>query len=404
MEARRMRRILHINDYPTEAGGGAEVMLAQSLSLLRARGLSAESFTCADLADARRTVFRYIHNSNACAALAKTLERFQPDVVHLHNYYHILSPGILSTLAHFKKRKPLRVVMTAHDYHLRCPNSGGSWFYFPGGERKDFDGERMASLRYLLTRSWDQRGWLFSGLKTMQHLWSYRWRQLQRVIDMVICPSRFMQRLIDQAGLPSCWLPHPLPALGRAKVKRSDALQLVFAGRLEPEKGLHEFLQDWPIDLNAELNVIGAGDERTRCEQTCALRGLTERVRFLGWLPRNETIAQIARAHVLVLPTRVLESYGLVLLEALATGTNVLAANRGAVREIIESAGVGFLYDLDNRESLHQQLRHMQASHRDGSLNRFDLSAFLADRSETRYVEGLMRAYAIGESTMRLAS
>src|SRR5215207_245358 len=96
-------RILHINDYPIEAGGGAEVILAQSMSLLRAHGLQVESFTCADLIDTKRTVLRYLHNSVACTALAKTLERVRPNVVHLHNYYHVLSPGILATLAETKR-------------------------------------------------------------------------------------------------------------------------------------------------------------------------------------------------------------------------------------------------------------------------------------------------------------
>src|SRR5437773_212327 len=120
-------RILHVNDYPIEDGGGAEVMLARTLRLLRADGADVSLFTVADLPDRRLTVRRYLDNPVARQALAERLRCFRPDVVHLHNYYHVLSPGILVELERYRSQRPLRIVMTAHDYHLVCPNSGGNW-------------------------------------------------------------------------------------------------------------------------------------------------------------------------------------------------------------------------------------------------------------------------------------
>src|SRR5207253_3285398 len=111
-----MERVLHINDYPMETGGGAEVILAQTIALLRRRGIVVDTFTSTDLASPRRTPLRYVDNPLARRALAAKLRAFRPDIVHLHNYYHVLSPGILVALERYKKRNPLRVVMTAHDY------------------------------------------------------------------------------------------------------------------------------------------------------------------------------------------------------------------------------------------------------------------------------------------------
>src|SRR5439155_11825763 len=134
--------------------------------------LTVETFTSADLADARRTPLRYVDNSHARRALAAKLNALRPDVVHLHNYYHGLSPGILATLAEYKRQRPLRVVMTAHDYHLVCPNSGGSWFRWWTGRREAIE---PSSPGPLWTRKWDHRSWLYSSLKLAQHAWSYRW-------------------------------------------------------------------------------------------------------------------------------------------------------------------------------------------------------------------------------------
>ena len=387
-----MHRVLHINDYPVETGGGAEVVMGATIALLRARGVVVESFTSADLADTCPSPLRYINNRRARQALALKLQAFRPDVVHLHNFYHLLSPGILTTLAEYKRRDPLRVVMTAHDYHLVCPNSGGSWFRWWTGTREAIE-PGAKSLVSLLARKWDQRGYLHSHLKLAQHTWNYRWHHRQQVIDRVICPSRFVQDMLTPLGLTTCWLPHPVPPLPTTPPTRQGPLHLVFAGRLEPEKGLNEFLRSWPADCPATMTIIGAGSERARCQETCAAQNLTERVEFTGRLSHADTLARIASCHVLVQPSRVLETYGLTLIEALANGTNVLAANRGAAREIVEATGVGFLYEPNDPASLAAQLEAIRQRHQSGMLNRFEIADFLTDRSEKRYIDQLLQIY-----------
>jgi len=102
---------------------------------------------------------------------------------------------------------------------------------------------------------------------------------------------------------------------------------------------------------------------------------------------------------VLVQPSRVLETYGLALIEALSCGTNILAAKRGAAREIVEAAGVGFLYELNDPHSLAEQLQTIRRSHEAGTLNRFNVTELLQERSESRYVEQLLQLYEVGFAT-----
>lgn len=388
-----MDRVLHINDYAMATGGGAEVILTQSVALLRQAGVRVEVFTSADLATARRTPLRFVNNSLARTTLAAKLEEFRPDVVHLHNYYHVLSPGILVAIAEHKRRHRLRVVMTAHDYHLVCPNAGGSWFRWWTRRREIMDARQLDSLRSLLAYRWDDRSCLHSLLRVLQFVWNYRWHQRHRVIDLVICPSRFVQTMLAPTGLPTCFLPHPIPPLPSTRGRRDGPLRLIFVGRLEPEKGLNDFLQLLPADFDAHLTVVGAGSEEGRCRATCEQRGWSRQVKFTGRLPHTEALAQIARSHVLVQPSRVLETYGLTLIEALAQGTSVLAANRGPAREIVETTGAGFLYEPDDRDNLARQLQIVRAQYTNGTLNRFDIEPFLDERSEQRYLEGLRRVY-----------
>src|SRR4029079_5790084 len=133
------------------------------------------------------------------------------------------------------------------------------------------------------------------------------------------------------------------------------------------------------------LLVLGDGVDRPAAEAVCHRRGLSERVAFLGRRPHPEALGIIAAAHVLVLPSRWDENYPLSLIEALAAGTNLLVADRGGMREIVQDAGVGYRFRPDDPASLADQLRAVRDAHTAGTLNGFDATAFLAGRDEATH-------------------
>jgi glycosyltransferase involved in cell wall biosynthesis len=399
-----MWKVLHVNDFPIGSQGGAEVLMDRTVRLLQKQGVVTALFTMADLPDARLTPARYINNPVACRVLAAKLRAFRPDVVHLHNFYHVLSPGILAELARFRISRHLRVVMTAHDYHLVCPNSGLSWFRPGTPAFHPVEVTRLSSLAYLSSRCWDQRGWTHSALKCAQHLLHYWIHDRQKVLDLVICPSRFATQLLGRTGRPTAWLPHPSPALPQVRAGRPKRLRFVYAGRLVPEKGLADLLSMLPVDLDADWTIIGEGPEKERYLRIMRAKRLEERVEFLGHLPHERALATIAASHVLVLPSRWPETYGLTLIEALAMGTNILVSNQGAIEELVEAAKVGHVFDLDDYASLRQQIEDIKGRFNGGTLNDFDVSAFLRERSEEEYIRRLMAIYAGRQRDVSLAA
>src|SRR5262245_32033676 len=236
-----MRRVLHVHDRSLKVLGGAEVLLARTCELQRAAGWGVRTFPEAGLSDPRPSAIRYIHNGVAVRALGRTLEEYKPEVVHLHNYYHLLSPAILPALDRFKQKTGARIVMTAHDYHLICPNSGGNWFR-SGPRLADVD--RLSSWKYLFTRRWDHRGLAYSWLKLLQHVWHYRIHHRRRVFDVVICTCRFLKDLVARLGIPAVHVANPNPpamphssasagaACGEQPGMKGADLTFVFAGRI----------------------------------------------------------------------------------------------------------------------------------------------------------------------------
>jgi glycosyltransferase involved in cell wall biosynthesis len=394
-----MPKVLHVNDYPSDTGGGTEVYLARTTHLLRAAGWDVATFTTADLPDDRLTPWRYLDNRIARRTLRAQLEQFRPHVVHLHNFYHVLSPGILAELSAYRRSRTVRVVMTAHDWHLICPNSGGTWFS-RRTFRQPFDSGRVRHWSYLLGRSWDHRGLSYSALRLAQHVWNYRWGDRRHVLDLVICPSQFLGRIARDAGLPAVVLPHPAPAWPRlaALPDRPGPLRLMFLGRLEPEKGVAEFLRILPTSFDGTLTVFGDGSDLSRCRHVCRERGLEQVVTFLGRRPHAEVARLMQQAHVLIAPSLMLETFAMTVLEALYVGTNILVTDRGAPSELVAASGVGFVFTPGDAASLLHQLKRIETARRDGTLNAFDVGDFLAERDERRYTPRLLQLYESGKA------
>ncbi len=103
---------------------------------------------------------------------------------------------------------------------------------------------------------------------------------------------------------------------------------LLFVGRLEPRKGveelLHAFVQLKSRRADLRLLVVGDGPERDRCQALLPSR-LHPAVTFFGRVPPDELPGIFASADVLVAPSRGGESFGIVLLEAMAAGLPVVA-------------------------------------------------------------------------------
>ena len=173
----------------------------------------------------------------------------------------------------------------------------------------------------------------------------------------------------------------------------SPPLRLIFVGRLEPEKGVGEFLECLPSAFDGTLTIVGDGSDAVRCRRLSRRRGLESAVNFLGWRPYAEVADLLRQAHVLVVPSLVLETYAVVVIEALTVGTNVLVSDRGAAKEIVRESGVGFVFTPGDAASLARQMERIMAAQRDGTLNRFDVSSFLERRSEPVYLTALLRVY-----------
>jgi glycosyltransferase involved in cell wall biosynthesis len=133
---------------------------------------------------------------------------------------------------------------------------------------------------------------------------------------------------------------HFAPAPASAPARQSSRLRFVALGRLDRRKGLDIALTALARVKDAELDVVGDGDERASLAQLAARLDVTDRVRFLGWTP--DVRASIANADAAISSARA-EGLGIALLEAMAMERAVIALPTGGVPEIVSDGATGWL-------------------------------------------------------------
>jgi glycosyltransferase involved in cell wall biosynthesis len=130
---------------------------------------------------------------------------------------------------------------------------------------------------------------------------------------------------------------------------------VLFVGRLHERKGVDLLL---PIfkevikEKKAILRIVGSGEKEKALRKQAARLGLSEDVEFLGYLPDSEMRKQYSEASIFVLPSRY-EGFGIVLLEALASGLPIVATQTGISSKVVEEGKNGFLVDhKDMKEAI----------------------------------------------------
>lgn len=151
------------------------------------------------------------------------------------------------------------------------------------------------------------------------------------------------------------------------EARRKDKKRLLFVGGLDKAhyfKGLGillKALKKAPQDLF--LRVVGDGDLKPFYINQAAKLGLADRVDFCGRLPEKELIKEYQEAGIFVLPSiNSHEAFGLVILEAMAAGTPIVASDLFGVRTVFEPGKNGFLAEPGDPDSLAKAIQSVLSS------------------------------------------
>ena len=287
---------------------------------------------------------RALYSFEAKRKFDRLLNDFRPDIIHIHNIYHQLSPSIIDAAAKYK----IPVVMHLHDYKLVCPNH--ALFVKNKICKQCLTGNFLPCIKQRCVKNSILASILAAGEMYLHHrvLKIY-----QKNISTFISPSLFLKNILISAG----WPENKITVINNAfrsdlpaPINTEKKNYFLYFGRLSSEKGIDLIIKA----INNEqlyLKIIGIGPEEASLKTLGNDLIKEGRLEFLGWLEGQNLSTYIAQAQATLVPSRWLENFPLNALESLSLGTPVIATNIGGLPEII-TANNGCLVQPENPNAL----------------------------------------------------
>ncbi|GBC60919.1 glycosyltransferase family 1 protein [Desulfonema ishimotonii] len=297
---------------------------------------------------------RFIRNREALEKLRALIEKEKPDIAHLHNIYHQLTPAIIPLL----KRAGIPVVLTLHDYKLICPaylmihndaicNECQGRYFWKATTRKCQENSRAKSLLLSLEAYW------------------HRWAGSYGAVDRFLSPSRFQARLMARYRVDPekiRVMPNGIET-DRFSPSETDRGYALYFGRISPEKGIEVLL-----DAHARM-VAEAGNGKSMVLKVLGDGPLAEtarrrypHVQFPGYQTGEALKKLIREAAFVVVPSQCNENCSMSVLEAMACGKPVIASAVGGLPEQIEDRQTGLLFPMGDAEALKERMTFLAAN------------------------------------------
>jgi glycosyltransferase involved in cell wall biosynthesis len=250
---------------------------------------------------------------NVCAAktVQQKIQKFQPDVVHVHNWHFAMGPLAFREINRFG----IPIVHTVHNFRLLCPSA------------------------ILL-----HKGSLFTNsLKE-----SFPWTAVRNKIDSYVCLTPFAVALFQKSnfGIPKGQFTVKPNFTIAPEVLKSIAREehFLFIGRLSEEKGIAVLLNAFK-DLPFLLKIAGEGPLKDLVLNSTKQ---SSNIIYLGSLTNEKVTEELQKTQALIFPSVWYEGMPMTILEAFSTATPVIASNLGAMTSLISNGSNGFHFAPGN--------------------------------------------------------
>lgn len=344
-----MKILLIHNSY--QYFGGEDMVVRAEMALLRRNGHAVQLYTRSNselhqlpAARAAMAAISAVWSRHAAAEVDEICEEFEPDVIHVHNTFLVISPSIFWVAA----RRGIALVQTLHNFRLLCPQGT---FLRNGAVCEDCLNRKLwrPVIRKCYRGSALQSSMLAGMLTAHACLGTYR-----NKVTRYIALSAFSRARFIEGGLPA--------EKFRIKPNFVDADRLpewdsrdggLFVGRLSKEKGIETLLEAIRICNDSRFRVIGDGPYEHALASCLGKR-------YLGFLPADKVRNEMHASAFLVLPSIGHEQMPMTVLEAFACGLPVIASRRGALAEIVQDGVTGLLIEPANASDLAEKIQWAQ--------------------------------------------
>ncbi|RJR22215.1 MAG: glycosyltransferase [Nitrospiraceae bacterium] len=310
----------------------------------------AEEIKDKKLSSAVKVIKRTVYSTEARQKIEALIQKEKPDIAHLQNIHHHITPSILYVLRKYN----IPIVWTLHDYTIICPNTSflakglicerckKRKFYWPmitRCKKESFSASTMAAFETII----------------------HRMMGVYKLVDIFIAPSMFLRNKFIEYGFNENKIIHidhfiDFPVI-EDNVSPED--YYFFVGRITQEKGVKTLI-DAAINVNlSHLKIAGGGPFMNELVAYTRRRDKNNIVEFLGHLSREDLFDLYRNSRFVIVPSEWYENSGLTIFEAFACGKPVIGANIGGIPELIKDHVRGLIFRSGDAEALSFSIMHM---------------------------------------------
>ena len=322
-----------------------------------------------------------IYSAEARKKIRLVLDDFQPDVCHLNNFNYQLTPSIILEIRKWEKAsgQKCKIVFTAHDYQLVCPN------HMCNNPNTLENCEKCLGGHFLnCAKGRCIHGSLAKSVIGAMEGYFWKWMGVYKQMDTIICCSHFMKTKLDTNPVlaEKTIVMHNFVEPVEAKAVQKKDYVLYF-GRFSQEKGIRTLIEVAKELPRISFVFAGSGPLEH------LLEGVSN-IKNVGF-QRGEALETLIReARFTVYPSQWYENCPFSVMESQMYGTPVLGANIGGIPELIKVGETGELFESGNREELKNEILLLWSNQK----QRYCCNKVVFDNVE-EYIHSLLEVFAI---------
>jgi glycosyltransferase involved in cell wall biosynthesis len=339
-----MLKVLLVHNFYQQSGGEDIVFAAES-NLLREKGHDVIEFI--EHNDRIRTMgkidvaLQTFWSHPSYRKVTEILVNEKPDIVHFHNTFPLISPAAYYACY----EKGIAVVQTLHNYRLLCPEAT---FYRNGNVCEECLGKAIAlpGLQHGCYHKSQVQTAVVAGMLAMHRVLG-TWEDK---VNIYITLTEFGKQKFVQGGLKKEMIVvKPNFVQENPGIGERDGNFALYAGRFSPEKGIRTLIEAWKLCGNIPIKIVGDGPLLSSVEQYASYNPSFS---LIGKLTHKELLKLIKMAFFIIVPSECYEAFSLVIIEAFACGLPVIAANIGALKEIVTDNVTGLFFNTGDSADL----------------------------------------------------
>jgi glycosyltransferase involved in cell wall biosynthesis len=336
--------------------GGEDTVFESEVELLKSNSIDVETLLY-DNQDIKSSIDKLttglftFYSPSGKKKINRKIEQFQPDIIHVHNFFPLASPAIFFAA----NQKNIPIVMTLHNYRLICPSA----YLFYDGEiyedniYKKFPLDPILKGVYRDSVVQTASLVLMTGIHKVFNTWKNR-------VDKYITLTQFAKEKFIGSSLGAkasqfVVKPNFVNDIGIGNETREGFL---FIGRLSEEKGIETLLEAFKKS-KASIKILGDGPLK---ELVLKADEQFKNIEYLGFKPRAEVVETLKSVKALVFTSVWYEGMPMVILEALSVGTPVIASDMGGPAEMIAHMKNGLLFEPGNADTLTKAIEKVESN------------------------------------------